>query len=154
MGALCQGKGTKVEARLIDLVLYDLAKLHNVTYEELEEEMLDHYAHDWYRDENAMGAFALFGPGQFSNSYPSLLKPAGKGKLNFIGEAVSRQHGWVSGSLNSAWRGIDNMFNREGDEACRKKLREDWGIVKDHSEATLNLSVLFGTKGPQEPCCD
>jgi len=154
MGALCQGKGTKVEARLIDLVLFDLAKLHNVTYDELEEEMLDHYAHDWYRDENAMGAFALFGPEQFSNSYPSLLKPAGKGKLNFIGEAVSRQHGWVSGSLNSAWRGIDNMFNREGDEACRKKLREDWGIVKDHSEATLNLSVLFGTKGPQEPCCD
>jgi monoamine oxidase len=117
MGVLWQGNGTKVEVRLIDLVFYDLAKLHNLTYDELEEEMLHHYAHGWNRHENALGGITLFRPEQFPNSYPSLLKPAGKGKLNFVGKAVSRQHGWVSGSLNSAWRVIDDIFNPEGDRA-------------------------------------
>lgn len=150
MGALARGPDTLVEKRLVDLILLDLARLHKLEFSYLKDEMLDHYAHDWYRDENAMGAFALFGPGQFGSSYPSLLKPAGKGKLNFIGEAISRQHGWVSGSLNSAWRGIDNMFNREGDADKRALLRERWGGVQDLSEATLNLSVLMGTRDPRK----
>jgi len=102
MGVLWQGNGTKIEVRLIDLVFYDLAKLHNLTHDKLEEAMLDHYSHGWNRHENAMGGFALFSPEQFSNFYPSLMKPTGKGKLNFISVAVSRQHGWVSGSWNTA----------------------------------------------------
>lgn len=93
-----------------------------------------------------MGVFAHYGPGQFGCSYPSLLKPAGKGKLNFIGEAISRQYGWVSGSHNSAWRGVDNIFNREGDTEKRKLRRERWGGVQDLSESTLHLSVLMGTR--------
>jgi hypothetical protein len=37
------------------------------------------------------GAFALFGPGQFSNLYPEVTKPVG-GLLHFAGEAASVHH--------------------------------------------------------------
>jgi monoamine oxidase len=112
-----QGAETKVEVHLIARILSDLAQLHNLTHDKLEEAMLDHYSHGWNKHENAMGGFALFSPEQFSNFYPSLMKPTGKGKLNFISEAVSRQHGWVSGSWNTARRVIDNIFNPKGDIA-------------------------------------
>ena len=38
-----------------------------------------------------LGAFALFGPGQFSNLYPEVTKPVG-GLLHFAGEAASVHH--------------------------------------------------------------
>lgn len=38
-----------------------------------------------------LGAFALFGPGQFNNLYPHVTKPVG-GVLHFAGEAASVHH--------------------------------------------------------------
>ena len=41
------------------------------------------------------GAFALFGPTQFSNLYPSWNQSAAGGRLLFCGEALSEQHAYV-----------------------------------------------------------
>ncbi|KAG9080006.1 hypothetical protein FRC06_007194 [Ceratobasidium sp. 370] len=51
-----------------------------------------------------MGAYAFFGPGQFSSLYPSLTRPAAERRLHFAGEAISTCHAWVAGAIDSANR--------------------------------------------------
>lgn len=91
LGGLSQGKGTKADQLLIDLTLRNLSQLHGVPVEKFGP-LLDHYTYNWHNDENARGAFALFGPGQFSqheleNSlFASVKAPAAGGKLHIAGE--------------------------------------------------------------------
>jgi len=120
MGALVQGSDFKTriypeERELIDLLFRDLANLHGANEEDLRDLYIDHYAHNWFEDPNANGAFALYGAGQFSNMYPSISRPAAyNDRLNLIGEATSVHHAWVVGALNSAWRGIYDMLIAAG----------------------------------------
>lgn len=120
IGALVQGSDFKTrkypeERELIDLLFRDLANLHGANEKDLRELYMDHYAHNWFEDPNANGAFALFGAGQFSNMYPSISRPAAyNDRLNLIGEATSVHHAWVVGALSSAWRGIYDMLKAAG----------------------------------------
>lgn len=40
----------------------------------------------------SVGAFAFFGPGEFSSIYKSLTRPAANGHIHFAGEALSVRH--------------------------------------------------------------
>ena len=51
-----------------------------------------HHAFNWTHDPYTSGAFALFGPGQFENYYPYLVRPAADGKLHMVGEPSSGHH--------------------------------------------------------------
>ena len=59
---------------------------------------------DWYHDEQSAGAFAFFGPGQFKNMYPWIIRS--NGTYLMIGEAASSNHAWVVGALDSAVRAV------------------------------------------------
>ncbi|KAI8211277.1 putative bifunctional amine oxidase [Colletotrichum sp. SAR 10_66] len=74
-------------------------------------EYIEHHAYDWYHDPHASGAFAYFGPCQFSELYPAIAKPNALGQLYFIGEAASSHHAWVVGALESVVRALWSMFN-------------------------------------------
>ncbi|CAG7850867.1 Putative bifunctional amine oxidase DDB_G0291301 Includes: RecName: Full=Putative sarcosine oxidase; Short=PSO; Includes: RecName: Full=Putative L-amino-acid oxidase [Serendipita indica DSM 11827] len=105
LGSLCRGKGTPAEETLVDILLDDLAVIHGIKIEDLRAEFVDYFPWNWDDNPYSAGAFALFGPGQFSTLYPEVTQPMG-GRLHFAGEATSVHHAWVVGALNSALRTI------------------------------------------------
>lgn len=84
----------------------------------------------WFWDNHAGGgAFALFGPGQFKNLYPSLLTPEFEGRLNIAGECCSVHHGWIVGALDSAYNSVNNILQQIGDQALIDQMEETWGTL-------------------------
>lgn len=79
---------------VLHIVLRNLAKVWSVkpnspSYEDLLDMYVDHHAYAWQQDPNmGGGAFALFGPGQFSNMYPELQTGQCNNKFFIIGEAA------------------------------------------------------------------
>ncbi|KAI0856814.1 hypothetical protein F4860DRAFT_518476 [Xylaria cubensis] len=101
---------------LVQLVLHNLAQLHTphgMTYDRLQELYTVTYkAYSWSHDPTTAGAFALFGPDQFSNFYPYLSRPAAYSKLHIAGEAASAHHAWVAGALDSAYNAVYRFLLR------------------------------------------
>ncbi|KAF7971825.1 hypothetical protein HWV62_19829 [Athelia sp. TMB] len=85
---------TPSESLILERVIQDLADMHQVNPTILGKKVLDYNVHDWYADDASMGAFALFGPGQFRSLYPAVTQPVG-GLLHFAGEATSVHHATV-----------------------------------------------------------
>ncbi|XEV04477.1 hypothetical protein FSHL1_009764 [Fusarium sambucinum] len=56
------------------------------------------------------GAFAYFGPGQFSNMWQEIIKPNAFGQFYLVGEAASSYHAWIIGALESVIRAVYVMF--------------------------------------------
>jgi len=133
IGSLCSPDSPHNEAELKRLIIHDLARLHaKVDYpfeklvELLEEQYIDHHGYDWYRDQNMSGAFAYFGPGQFSNMWQEIIKPNAFGQLYLVGEAASSHHAWIVGALESVIRAVYVMF--QGLQNGNKKF-EAYSIV-------------------------
>ncbi|CAG1962599.1 unnamed protein product [Fusarium graminearum] len=117
LGSLCSNNTTHDDKELKRLIIHDLARLHareEFPFEELvkhlEEQYIDHHGYDWYRDEHMSGAFAYFGPGQFSNMWQEIIKPNAFGQLYLVGEAASSHHAWIVGALESVIRAVYVMF--------------------------------------------
>lgn len=119
IGSLISSESPKNEEQLLSVLLHNLALLHakpdqNWGYDRLlahlKDQYQDHHAYDWYRDENMSGAFAYFGPSQFSNMWQEIIKPNAFGQLYLIGEASSSHHAWIVGALESVVRATYLMF--------------------------------------------
>jgi len=139
IGALVNRDGTG-QPELIDLVLRDLAAVHGVTVEWLQQYYTpgDYFAWDWARDPLTMGAYASFGPGVYGSNdiYSEILQPAANGKLFFAGEATSACHAWVVGALNSAWRAVDQYLSLNHPDSIREKFWKLWGPTEYWDEAS------------------
>ncbi|KAJ7107855.1 hypothetical protein C8R44DRAFT_637286, partial [Mycena epipterygia] len=115
--SLCRGNKSPEEESLKALILRDLTDIHgivdkngNTDYDYLAS-LVDNDTYDawsWYNAANASGAYALFGPGQFSGLYTQVTKPV-RGMFHFAGEATSTHHGWVLGAINSAARVLQEI---------------------------------------------
>ncbi|KAI5803004.1 hypothetical protein EDC01DRAFT_774681 [Geopyxis carbonaria] len=153
LGALCQGKGTKAEAHLLDMVYRDLATLHStaehpITAAQLKAMTLDYYAHDFYHNEYSMGAFAYFTAGQFSTLFPEIIVPAAKGNLHLAGEAASTHHAWIVGALDSAWRSIYELLVKERRWGNVLRLVTEWGGVPEEYPLFCGYAcVMRGVEG-------
>ncbi|KAF9781077.1 hypothetical protein IL306_014118 [Fusarium sp. DS 682] len=136
IGSLISSETPKNEEQLLSVLLHDLALLHSketdYRYDDLlkllKEQYQDHHAYDWYRDENMSGAFAYFGPSQFSNMWQEIIKPNAYGQLYLIGEASSSHHAWIVGALESVIRAVYLMFEgllkqEPNNEAYKKALK-------------------------------
>lgn len=115
LGSLISRSSPDSEDELRDVLFHNLALLHAQKPEDYDDllatikrEYVTHYAYDWYQDENTAGAFAYFGPGQFSRMWPEIMKP--NGWLYLIGEAASAHHAWIVGALESAVRAVYQML--------------------------------------------
>jgi len=130
LGAFIHPDGT-ADPELVDQVLRDLADIHGVTVPWLKKYYTgEYFAWDWLRDPLTMGAFAVFGPGVYTNGdvYSAILQPAAHGKLFFAGEAASACHSWVAGALDSAWRAVDQYLAlNHRDTPLQKKFWKLWG---------------------------
>jgi monoamine oxidase len=156
MGSLAQGKGTRADKALLELVLDNLSNLHGIPRSKLPP-VVDHFAYDWYSDEFARGAFALFGPAQFGHAnakipdevpgsmFVGLKAPAARGKLHFAGEATSAHHAWVLGALNSAWRAVYNAL--DGRKGLQDKLVQKWGVPDEETEINLQALCELAPRG-------
>lgn len=132
------------EVFLLQQVYDDLAAIHGQTPEWYKRETLDYFAYDWYDNQYTMGAFALFGPGQFSNLYPSVTIPAARGNLHFGGEAASTHHAWISGALDSAYRCVHEILTKEKTARLHKFLKKYGESKVLKGEKTAELQVLRG----------
>ena len=57
LGALVKGQGSLAEQRLVDLVLQDLAKIHNISFDDLKSWQIGAHAYNWYDNEYTMGKY-------------------------------------------------------------------------------------------------
>ena len=126
-GRDAEALGNLDEARVRSVTLNNLATLHNVKREFLEEHLEDIFVMNWQTDPFAQGPYALFGPGQFANKFKHLVEPAADGRLLFAGEATSVHHAWILGSLNSAYRAVHQILEREKLVDKIQELLEKWG---------------------------
>ncbi|MFD0008848.1 flavin monoamine oxidase family protein [Streptomyces sp. NPDC127178] len=78
------------------LALKDVAKV----YPEVIDEVEGGTSYAWYNDDPfAVGAFALFEPGQEMLLHKDIVKP--EGRVYFAGEHCSLWHAWIQGALES-----------------------------------------------------
>ncbi|KAF9645107.1 amine oxidase [Thelephora ganbajun] len=149
LGALVNTDGT-ARPELIDLVFHDLAAVHGVTVEWLQQfyNPGDYFAWDWLHDPLTMGAFAFFGPGVYDSTdiYSEMLLPAANGKLFFAGEATSACHAWVAGALDSAWRAVDQYLSLNQPDSVRQTFWDLWGPTEYWDEASDEELVNLNRK--------
>jgi len=129
------------EERAVHLCISNLAKLHDVDEKQLHEDLVSYEFMDWSAEKYAQGAYAMFAPGQFSTEFMGLLAPEVDGRLLFAGEAASVHHAWIVGSLNSAYRCVDQILIREERHDLRKKLRKLWGVCSESDQEILILKT-------------
>jgi hypothetical protein len=134
------------EQVLLDRIYEDLAALHGVTIDWLREQTLDYHAFDWYHNPHTMGAFAHFGPGQFSTFFTDIVQPAAHGRFHFAGEVASHHHAWIAGALDSAVRVVNEII-RWDFPIWHAKFREEHGqslVFSDEKSAqALFVRGLF-----------
>ena len=135
MGALCCGSGNSADvhdARRDEAIKICLNYLTEIHGEIVNEQYTGEYVvMDWYSEKYAQGAFALFGPGQFTDLFPNIVQPAAQGKLHFAGEATSVHHAWIVGALNSAYRSVWEILKHEGLAEKMAELMKRWGVIDE-----------------------
>ena len=134
-----------------------MAKLHETKawpYEDLHKLISDlyetHYAYDWYADKGTTGAFAYFGPGQFRNMFPYILRNDGTHII--IGEASSAHHAWVVGAIESAVRGVYQFLYRNSERSAkckevlevynRDEVKKPYGPIPKEFDRTKDVEAL------------
>lgn len=156
MGGLIKNSSTPVKDvsdPLIQLVLSNLAELWTTVpngpkLQDLQKWYLEHHAWAWSHDpEAAGGAFALFGPGQFSQVYPLFQQGACDNNFFMCGEAVSAHHAWISGAIDSAGTAMLTwLAAKKCDDAMAELKRSPWagapGQVPDEMEERTLLGKV------------
>jgi len=159
MGALFNnskpGDRPKSEEEIVTLCLENLAQIWSRvpnyhgprTVEELRTLYVDHFAYAWSHDPYQGGAYALFGPGQFRSVYPRFLRLRCKKKFVMVGEALSHEHAWISGAINSAEWGVARWLCQNGyKHSCRHLKKSDTAIYvgpKDEIQDAMNEELLY-----------
>jgi hypothetical protein len=118
-------------AYITNVTIRQLAAMNNLTETFLHEQLVDVHLWDWYAHSESVGAFAIFGPGEFSTVMPSLMKPGYFGRVHFAGEALSSGHAWIIGAVNSAYRTVAEVLAVEGRENLVELMRELWGEIDE-----------------------
>ncbi|KDR71802.1 hypothetical protein GALMADRAFT_74617 [Galerina marginata CBS 339.88] len=136
---------TASEEFLLNQIYDDLAEIHGQSAGWYRKQTLDYYAYDWYHNRYTMGGYAFFGPGQFSDLYLEITKPAADGYLHFGGEAASCHHAWVAGALDSAWRCVWEILAKDGTQEQKQEFQTKYGAKKEFDNAeTATLQYYRG----------
>jgi monoamine oxidase len=79
----------------IEGAIHDVAKIHP----EILTKREGGASYAWYEDPDAVGAFALFEPGQETALHPHIGRP--EGRVHFAGEHCSLWRAWIQGAIES-----------------------------------------------------
>ncbi|EGW15000.1 L-amino-acid oxidase [Cricetulus griseus] len=88
--------------RVVDIVLDDLAAIHNRNKEELRALCPYFSVKSWSQDPYSMGGFAFFTPYQYVDYAQELSKL--EGLVFFAGEHTDMPHGWIDTAIKSGLR--------------------------------------------------
>lgn len=164
IGSLIARRSPEDETELRELMFDNLARLHLKNFQShwpdpdnrpnltqvrriISGAYVSHHAFSWSHDPFTSGAFALFGPGQFTNLYPYLSRPAADSRFHICGEASSAHHAWIVGSLDSALASVYRFARRFKMWDVKAALKEKWGTpeeLEDDVDGTLHLQVALG----------
>ncbi|TFJ96120.1 L-amino-acid oxidase [Platysternon megacephalum] len=124
------------DEKCIDVVLEDLAEIHNVSKNHLQSVCDKHVIQRWNLDKHSMGAFALFTPYQFADYSGPLFQ--NEGRVHFAGEHTAQPHGWIDTAMKSAVRAARNIhrdsnpswgkhqLQKQQEQQEQKQERVDW----------------------------
>lgn len=144
LGGFARGTDPTNQQLILDVILQDLAVMHNQSYETLRGLVISHHFHDWSKYEFTSGAWGEFGPTQFTAFFGLLHQPAAVGRLVFAGELTSIYHGWIVAALKSARRAVREIFWKEGQGLLIKQLDAEWGSDPEHDDNITDWLVTLG----------
>uniref|UniRef100_A0A8U8BYN6 Amine oxidase n=1 Tax=Geospiza parvula TaxID=87175 RepID=A0A8U8BYN6_GEOPR len=101
------------DEKCLDVVLQDLADIHQVSKEYLQYTCDQHVIQKWQLDQHALGAFAAFTPYQFVDYSQALF--AHEGRVHFAGEHAAQPHAWIDTAMKSAVRAASNIHHDSGE---------------------------------------
>uniref|UniRef100_A0A8C6FLH0 Amine oxidase n=1 Tax=Moschus moschiferus TaxID=68415 RepID=A0A8C6FLH0_MOSMO len=93
--------------QVVDIVLRDLAVVHQIPEEELRRMCPSSVVKRWSLDPLSMGAFAEFTPYQFVDYSQQLFQP--EGCIHFAGEHTCLPHGWIDTAIKSGLQVAKNI---------------------------------------------
>ncbi|XP_071064489.1 L-amino-acid oxidase-like [Dasypus novemcinctus] len=94
-------------ARVVDVVLDDLAAIHNRPKEEFRALCPYSKVKDWSQDPYSMGAFISFTPYQYVDYVQELCQP--QGRIYFVSEHTSLPLGWIDTAIKSGLRAAQDI---------------------------------------------
>nr|XP_008541900.1 PREDICTED: L-amino-acid oxidase-like [Equus przewalskii] len=117
--------------RAVDVVLDDLAAVHDRPKEELRTLCPYSMVKHWGQDPYSMGGFAFFTPYQYVDYARELCKP--EGRVYFAGEHTTLPHGWIDTAIKSGLR-VAQSIQESADLALTKGPRDS---KEPHSKTEL-----------------
>lgn len=105
------------DEKCVDVVLQDLADIHQVSKEYLQYTCDQHVIQKWQLDRRSLGAFAAFTPYQFVDYSQALF--AHEGRVHFAGEHTAQPHAWIDTAMKSAVRAASNIHHDSGEAPAR-----------------------------------
>ncbi|XP_032940011.1 L-amino-acid oxidase [Catharus ustulatus] len=100
------------DEKCLDVVLQDLADIHQVSKEYLQYTCDQHVIQKWQLDQHSLGAFAAFTPYQFVDYSQALFTH--EGRVHFAGEHAAQPHAWIDTAMKSAIRAASNIHHDSG----------------------------------------
>lgn len=112
-------------SRVVDIVLDDLAAIHNRPKEELRDLCPYSEIKNWSQDPYSMGGFASFTPYQYVDYAQELSQP--EGPVFFAGEHTDLPHGWIDTAIKTGLRVAKNI-----QESVNLALTRNPRNIKEH----------------------
>uniref|UniRef100_A0A8C3T1B7 Amine oxidase n=1 Tax=Chelydra serpentina TaxID=8475 RepID=A0A8C3T1B7_CHESE len=95
------------EEKCVDVVLDDLAEIHQVPKNYIRKVCNKHVIKKWGLDKYSMGGYVSFTPYQFVDYAKALFQ--NEGRIHFSGEHTAQPHAWIETSMKSAVRAARNI---------------------------------------------
>lgn len=108
----------------IDSLLDDLEKMYGSLVRQYFSG--EYFIEDWTTNPFILGGWAEFEPSFYSKYQKTLTLPEFNGRIHVAGEGTSFFHGWIVGSLNSAYRAVRNVL-AQVDPNYIEIFEEMWG---------------------------
>ncbi|KAG8507595.1 L-amino-acid oxidase [Galemys pyrenaicus] len=105
--------------QVVDVVLEDLAAVHQIPKEELRRMCPSSVVKHWALDPHTMGAFTEFTPYQFADYSRQLFQP--EGRIHFAGEHTCLPHAWLDTAIKSGLQAARNIQAAADQEAVGRQ---------------------------------
>ncbi|KAM9694892.1 L-amino-acid oxidase-like [Trichechus inunguis] len=118
-------------AQLVDVILDDLAVVHNLPKEEIQALCPYSTVKHWIQDPYSMGGFVSFTPYQYVDYGWELSRP--EGRVYFAGEHTDLPHGWIDTAIKSGIRVAQNIH----ETVVLGLTKSSRGLKESHSKTEL-----------------
>ncbi|TFJ97666.1 scavenger receptor cysteine-rich type 1 protein M130-like protein [Platysternon megacephalum] len=95
------------DEKCVDVVLGDLAEIHQVPKNYIQSVCNKHVIKKWSLDRYSMGSYVSFTPYQFVDYSEALFR--NEGRIHFAGELTAQPHAWIETAMKSAVRAARNI---------------------------------------------